>query len=48
MRALFASAARALRGFARGFLGLRTPLPRDPEALCAHHRERARGRTPCC
>jgi hypothetical protein len=48
MRSALLRAARNLRAFARGFLGLAAPPPRDPRAARAHHRERARTRTPCC
>ena len=48
MRAALQQAACALRAFVRGFLGLSRPLPRDPDALRAHHRDRAHSRTPCC
>ena len=48
MRATLARAANALRAFARGFLGLAAPTPRESEAWHAHQRERAARRTPCC
>jgi hypothetical protein len=48
MRAAWSRAAAALRAFARGFLGLAAPPPREPERLQRHFDERARGRTPCC
>jgi hypothetical protein len=48
VRSALARWTLALRSFVRGFLGLATPPPREPEALHAHHDERARKRTPCC
>jgi hypothetical protein len=41
-------AARALRDFARGFLGLASPPPRDPDGARRHLHRKAQGRTPCC
>jgi hypothetical protein len=48
MRAALTRAGQALRAFARGFLGLAAPAPRESEAWHAHQRERAERRTPCC
>jgi hypothetical protein len=41
-------AATALRDFARGFLGLATPLPRETGAARARLRETAERRPRCC
>jgi hypothetical protein len=48
MSAALRRAGRAVRDFARGFLGLAAPPPRNPDGARAHLCEKARGRTPCC
>ena len=48
MRARLRAGWHALRGFARGFLGLAAPPPRAARDVRRHLGERARGRTPCC
>ena len=48
MSAALRRAGRALRDFARGFLGLAAAPPRDPHGARAYLDQKARGRTPCC
>ncbi len=48
MSAALRRAGRAVRDFARGFLGLAAPLPRDPDGAREQLCRRARVRTPCC
>jgi hypothetical protein len=48
MRTVLRRGWLALRAFARGFVGLAAPLPRESHAWHAHQRERAAKRTTCC
>ncbi|HXK24744.1 MAG TPA: hypothetical protein VMS55_18885 [Myxococcota bacterium] len=48
MSATLRRAWLALRGFARGFLGLAAPPPKTAPALHEHLDRRERSRTPCC
>ena len=48
MRAALRRTLANLRAFARGFLGLATPLPHDAHSTRARFRDAERKRTPCC